>query len=138
MRPPDGPQGLPLVRPPYGRITAIDLNSGGIVWQQPNGPGAQRIRDHARLKGLHLPPLGMGRDLLLVTKTMVFGGQPGPGASGTPVLVARDKRTGAVLAEITLPGSAVGAPMSYLVNGRQHIALTVQGNPPELVALTLP
>jgi quinoprotein glucose dehydrogenase len=138
MRPPDGPQGLPLVRPPYGRITAIDLNSGGIVWQQPNGPGAQRIRDHARLKGLNLPPLGMGRDLLLVTKTLVFGGQPGPGTSGTPVLVARDKRTGAVVAEITLPGSAIGAPMSYLVNGRQHIALTVQGNPPELVALTLP
>jgi hypothetical protein len=85
-----------------------------------------------------LPHLGLGRDLLLVTKTLLFGGQPGPGTEGRPVLVARDKLTGAVLAEITLPGSAIGAPMSYLVNGKQHIALTVQGNPPELVALTLP
>jgi quinoprotein glucose dehydrogenase len=138
MRPPDGPQGLPLVKPPYGRITAIDLNTGTIVWQQPNGPGSERIRDHPRLKGLQLPPLGLGRDLLLVTKTLLFGGQPGPGTAGRPVLVARDKRTGAVLAEIPLPGTAVGAPMTYMVSGKQYVALTVQGSPPELLALALP
>jgi quinoprotein glucose dehydrogenase len=137
MRPPDGPQGLPLVKPPYGRITAIDLNIGGIVWQLPNGPGAQRIREHPQVKGVRLPQLGLGRDLLLVTKTLLFGGQPGPGTSGQPVLTARDKKTGAVLAEIALPGSPIGAPMSYMVHGKQYIALTVQGDPPELIALAL-
>jgi quinoprotein glucose dehydrogenase len=138
MRPPEGPQGLPLVKPPYGRITAIDLNDGTIVWQMPNGPGSPRIREHPSLKGVQLPPLGQGRDLLLVTKTLLFGGQPGPGSGGQPVLTARNKKTGAVLAEIPLPGSAIGAPMSYMVGGKQYIALTIQGDPPELIALAVP
>ena len=137
MRPPQGPGGLPLFKPPYGRITAIDLNRGEIVWQQANGLAPPRIRDHPRLQGLELPPLGGNRDQLLVTKTLLFSGQQQPNAEGSYLLTARDKATGDVLAEIPLPGRAIGAPMSYMVGGRQYIAVTVQGDTPQLVALTL-
>ena len=137
MRPPQGPGGLPLFKPPYGRITAIDLNRGEIVWQQANGLAPPRIRDHPRLQGLELPPLGGNRDLLLVTKTLLFSGQQQPNAEGSYLLTARDKTTGDVLAEIPLPGRAIGAPMSYLIDGRQYIAVTVQGDTPQLVALTV-
>ena len=137
MRAPPGPAGLPLFKPPYGRITAIDLNEGEIVWQESNGPGPASIRDHPRLEGLELPALGGGRDFLLVTETLLFSGQQRPNAEGSYVLTARDKATGEVLAEVPLPGRAIGAPMSYMVEGTQYIALTVQGNPPRLVALAV-
>ena len=141
MRPPGGPDGLPLFKGPYGRITAIDLNRGKIAWQRANGRGSPAIRDHARLRNLDLPPLGGGRDYLLLTRTLLFSGQQTPGQGGAWVLAARDKATGVLLAEIPLPGRAIGAPMSYSVGGRQHIAVTVRGRrgtPPELVALALP
>ena len=84
-----------------------------------------------------MPPLGGGRDLLLVTETLLFSGQQRPDADGSYVLTARDKATGEVLAEVPLPGRAIGAPMSYMVDGTQYIAVTVQGNPPRLVALAV-
>ncbi len=138
VRRPEGPEGLPLVKPPYGRITAIDLNGGEILWQRANGPGAPGVREHPALEGLDLPPLGRGRDHVLVTKTLLFSAQAGPNEDGDPVLVARDKATGEVLAEIPLPGRTLGAPETYLHDGVQYVALTVRGNPPELVALRLP
>ncbi len=141
MRPPSGPEGLPLFKGPYGRITAIDLNQGTIVWQRANGGGSPAIRDHARLRDVALPPLGGGRDFLLVTATLLFSAQQTPGAGGAWVLAARDKTNGELLAEIPLSGRAIGAPMSYEVEGRQYVALTVRGGrnePPELVALALP
>src|SRR6185369_12117790 len=62
-----GPRGLPLVKPPYGRITAIDLNHGTIAWTVPNGDGP---RNHPALKDLHLGPLGQSvRAAPLATKT---------------------------------------------------------------------
>ena len=140
MRAPPGPDGLPLFRGPYGRITAIDLNEGEIVWQESNGLGPARIQNHPRLQGLDLPPLGGGRDLLLVTETLLFSGQQRPDADGSYLLTARDKATGEVLAEVPLPGRAIGAPMSYMVGGTQYIAVTVQGvqgSPPRLVALAV-
>ena len=137
MRAPPGPAGLPLFKPPYGRITAIDLNEGEIVWQESNGLGPVDIRDHPQLEGLELPPLGGGRDFLLVTETLLLSGQQQPDADGRYVLTARDKATGEVLAEVPLPGRAIGAPMSYMVEGTQYIALTVRGNPPRLVALAV-
>jgi quinoprotein glucose dehydrogenase len=130
-----------LFKGPYGRITAIDLTRGEIAWQRANGAGSPAIRNHERLRGVDLPLLGGGRDFLLVTRTLLFSGQQSPGSDGTWVLAARDKTTGAVLTEISLPGRAIGAPMSYEVGGRQFIALTVRGargGPPELVALALP
>lgn len=141
MRPPGGPDGLPLFKGPYGRITAIDLNRGEIAWQRANGRGSPAIRDHDRLRDLDLPPLGGGRDFLLLTRTLLFSAQQTPGEGGAWVLAARDKATGALLAEILLPGRAIGAPMSYEVDGRQYIAVTVRGArgaPPELVALAVP
>ena len=141
MQPPGGPDGLPLFKGPYGRITAIDLNRGEIAWQHANGAGSLAIRGHERLRGIDLPLLGGGRDLLVLTRTLLFSGQQSPGADGAWVLAARDKATGELLAEIPLPGRAIGAPMSYEAGGRQFIALTVRGargRPPELVALALP
>ena len=141
MRPPSGPDGLPLFKGPYGRITAIDLNRGEIVWQHANGMGSPAIRNHPRLRDVELPPLGGGRDFLLVTATLLFSGQQAPSADGGWVLTARDKATGERLAEIPLPGRAIGSPMTYEVGGRQYIALTVRSprdEPPELVALALP
>ena len=141
MQPPGGPDGLPLFKGPYGRITAIDLNRGEIVWQRANGGGSLAIRDHARLRDLDLPPLGGGRDFLLLTRTLLFSAQQTPGSGDAWVLAARDKATGELLTEIPLPGRALGAPMSYEVDGRQHVAVTVRGArgaPPELVALAVP
>ncbi len=139
-----GPRGLPITKPPYGRITAIDLNSGDHRWMAPNGDGP---RDHPALKALNLPPLGQpGRAAPLVTKTLLFvteGSAAGlsiPPGGGGPRMRAFDKRTGAVVAEIPLPAGATGAPMTYLHEGRQYIVVAVadESHPPELVALATP
>ena len=138
VRRPLGPDGLPLFKPPYGRITAIDLNKGEILWQKANGPGPRGVRDHPALEGVALPPLGSGRDQVLVTKTLLFSSQATPNEDGDYVLVARDKLTGEVVAEVPLPGRTLGPPVTYLHDGIQYIALTVRANPPELVALRVP
>jgi len=139
-----GPRGLPITKPPYGRITAIDLNSGDHVWMAANGDGP---RDHSALKALNLPPLGqMGRAAPLLTKTLLFvteGSAVGlsiPPGGGGPRMRAFDKRTGTVVAEIPLPAGATGAPMTYLHEGRQYIVVAVadEGHAPELIALALP
>ena len=132
-----GPQGLPLTKPPYGRITAIDLNEGEILWEEPNGIGSPQVRSHPALAGVELPPLGSGLDLVLVTKTLLLSAQPTPNESGFFPLVARDKLTGEVIAEIELPGRAIGPPVTYLFEGKQYIAVTVRGTPPELVVLNV-
>ena len=132
-----GPQGLPLAKPPYGRITAIDLNKGEILWQEPNGIGSPQVRSHPALAGVELPPLGGGLDLVLVTKTLLLSAQPTPNESGFFPLVARDKLTGEVIAEIELPGRAIGPPVTYLFEGEQYIGVTVSGTPPELVVLNI-
>jgi quinoprotein glucose dehydrogenase len=132
-----GPQGLPLTKPPYGRITAIDLNKGEILWQEPNGIGSPQVRSHPGLAGVELPPLGGGLDLVLVTKTLLLSAQPTPNESGFFPLVARDKLTGEVIAEVELPGRAIGPPVTYLFEGEQYIGVTVRGTPPELVVLNI-
>jgi quinoprotein glucose dehydrogenase len=139
-----GPRGLPITRPPYGRITAIDLNTGDHLWMVPNGDGP---RDHPALKDLNLPPLGhMGRAAPLVTKTLLFvteGSETGlsiPPGGGGAWLGAYDKRTGRRVARIPLPAGAVGAPMTYVHAGRQYLVVAVAGetHAPELVALATP
>ena len=128
--------GLPLVKPPYGRITAIDMNKGEFLWQIPNGPTPKEIAANAVLQGVDLPPTGrMTRAVTLVTKTLLFTAE---GWGGSPVLRAHDKATGAVLAEIPLPGGVGGLPMTYEVDGKQFIAVSVAGeHGAELVALAL-
>ena len=135
---PTMPQGLPLLKPPYSRITAIDLNEGDHAWMQPNGDG-DRFRNHPLLRDLDLPPLGgEGRGGPVLTKTLLISALSAGGSDGGPRLVARDKATGAIVGSIDLPSGAIGTPMTYLYEGKQYIALTIGGDVPELIALALP
>lgn len=152
-----GPQGLPLLKPPYGRITAIDLNKGEIRWMVANGEGP---RHHPLLEPLHLPPLGNpGRSSPLLTKTLLFLGEGdpimsslgsrlrpempasiAPGAGGRKFR-AYDKATGAVLWETELPAGTTGAPMTYMFEGKQYLVVAIgsrEAHSAEFVALSLP
>ena len=151
---PAGPAGLPLLKPPYGRITAIDLNTGDHLWVAPVGDGP---RDHPLLKDLGLPRLGWSfRNFPLLTSTMLLAAHQsewvGRGNSRrgnaieveykpeAPFLWAFDKDTGEQLAEIPLPGSANGSPITFLAQGKQFIVFATGGasEPAGLVALSLP
>src|SRR5687767_14069989 len=142
-RGPTMPEGLPLFKPPYSRITAIDMNTGTHAWMVPAGNG-DRIRNNPRLKGLNLPPLGGDSTFSgpLLTKTLLIYALTAGGSRGGPRLVAYHKTTGKELASTDLPGAAIGTPMTYMAGGRQYIALTVQGRSstdvPELISLALP
>jgi quinoprotein glucose dehydrogenase len=129
------PLGVPIIKPPYGRITAIDLNTGEHAWMIPNGEAPAAMKSNPALKGIDLSKVGSpDRAPLLVTKTLLFAGE---GVSG-PGFRAIDKRTGETIHQLTLPGNETGLPMSYMTNGKQYIVATVatrEGS--ELVALTL-
>jgi quinoprotein glucose dehydrogenase len=115
--------GLPIVKPPYGRITALDLTTGDIAWQVANGDTPPAIRDHPLLKGVAVPPTGSrSRAGLLATRTLLFAGE---GWGGQPRFRALDKATGATIWEATLAGMQTGPPMTYLHEGTQYIAFTV-------------
>jgi quinoprotein glucose dehydrogenase len=139
-----GPRGLPLFKPPYGRITAINLNTGEHVWQAPNGDGARREVNEI-LKGLgvnkDVGPLGAGGSGPLLTKTLLFiaqgaGGRGGRSGGGANFLRAFDKATGKVVAEIELPFQPFGSPMTYMSKGKQYIVLSLGDL--RLAALSLP
>jgi quinoprotein glucose dehydrogenase len=137
-RQPTMPQGLPLFKPPYSRMTAIDLNAGDTAWMQPNGNG-DRYRRHPRLRALNLPPLGGdGRGGPVITKTLLISPLTAGGSDGGPRLIARDKATGEVVGSLDLPAGALGTPMTYQYEGTQYVALTIGGEMPELIALALP
>jgi quinoprotein glucose dehydrogenase len=132
-----GPQGLPLLKPPYGRITAIDLNTGDHLWQIPNGDTPDAVRNHPALQGVALPNTGRSAHAnLLVTKTLLFAGE---GRGGGPWFHALDKRTAARIASIRLPAETNAAPMTFLHNGRQYIVVAIANadTPAELVALAV-
>jgi quinoprotein glucose dehydrogenase len=131
--PPDPLQidGLPLMKPPYGRITAINMNTGEKLWMVPNGDGP---RNHPLLKNLNLPPLGnIGRPVALVTKTLLFVGDASnalfgqAGIGGPAKFRAYDKATGAVVWQMDLPVGLTGGPMTYMANGQQLIVLPIGG-----------
>ena len=132
-----GPRGLPILKPPYSTITAFDMNSGEILWRVPNGAGSAQVESSPALEGIDLPPLGGGgRHAVLVTSSLLIHGQ---NAGYGPLLVARNKETGAEMATIEIPANPSGAPMSYSVDGRQYIAISVGSSPvPELVVYALP
>ncbi len=147
-RPSFGPRGLPLVRPPWGRITAIDLHTGDHVWMIANGDAPDVVKNNPALKGLNLDLSKSGkpeRSPLLVTKTLLFGADgaglfsSGPGAGGR-MFRAIDKKTGAIVHEMALPASTTGIPMTYMVDDRQYIVVAVgaRGVPAELIALAVP
>ena len=128
------PRGLPLWKPPYSRVTAIDMNSGEHAWMTPLGNG-DRFRNNPMLRDLNLPPLGGdGRGAPLLTKTLLIIPVSAGGSDGGPRLVAYDKASGAEVASLDLPAGALGAPMTYLIDDVQHIALTVGGDVSGLVA----
>jgi quinoprotein glucose dehydrogenase len=126
-----GPQGLPLLKPPYGRITALDLNTGEKLWTVANGDGP---RNHPLLQDLHLPPLGsIGRPVPLLTRSLLFVGESSnalfgaAGVSGSSQFRAYDKVTGRVVWETTLPAGTTGGPVTYAVRGRQFIVVPIGG-----------
>lgn len=131
------PFGLPLVKPPWGRITAIDMNTGEHAWMVPNGATPEDVANNPALEGIEIPQTGkVSRAMLLVTKTLLFAGE---GYGGDPILRALDKATGETIAEIELPGATSGKPMSYMIDGKQYLVVTVgRDQPAELVALALP
>ena len=119
-----GPQGLPLTKPPYGRVTAIDLNSGNHRWMVPNGEGP---RERVVAAGIPDPgPLGNATFTnILLTKSLLFITLVD---NGKPVMRALDKDTGALVREIRLPAPSSGAPMTYMVNGKQYISMAIGGS----------
>jgi quinoprotein glucose dehydrogenase len=139
-----GPAGLPLIRPPWGRITAIDLNTGDPLWVIPNTDTPDWARNNPALAGINLPRTGSWDQVgLLVTRTLLIAGE-GSGlwraGGGGNKLFAYDKATGAMLHELTLPANQSGVPMTYEVEGRQYLVVAVgaKGVPGELIALTPP
>ncbi len=138
-----GPFGLPLTKPPFGTITAIDMNTGQHAWRMANADTPEEIANHPMLEGVELPRTGHAERVgLLVTKTLLFAGE-GSGlyvaSGGGPMFRAHDKTTGEIVWEYELPARQTGLPMSYAVNGEQYILVPVgaQGHPGELVALKL-
>ncbi len=136
--------GLPLLKPPYGRITAIDMNSGESLWMRAKGAGP---RDHPAIADLDLPWLGQrGRPAPLLTKTLLFLGEGTEAAlsilpiAGGKAFRAWDKATGEVVWEMDLPAGTSGAPMTYLADGRQYIVVAIGDRQTQgrLVALALP
>ena len=142
-RSPRMPDGVPLFKPPYSRITAIDMHRGEHRWMVPTGTG-DRLRNLPALRGLALPALGgdTTQSGPLLTRTLLFYALTTGGTAGGPRLVGYDKATGRERGFVDLPGAAIGTPMTYAIEGRQFIALTVladvRTDPPRLVALALP
>ena len=126
-------QGLPLLKPPYGTISAIDLNKGEIVWQTAHGETPDAVRNHPALKGLNIPRTGRatGRIGVLVTKTLAIAGEPGfgttPGGQRGAMLRAYDKATGAEVGAVYMPAPQTGSPMTYMLNGRQYLVVAISG-----------
>jgi quinoprotein glucose dehydrogenase len=132
-------QGLRLMKPPYGRITAYDMNKGEIAWQIPNGDTPPSVKNNPALKGLTIPKTGSPSQAgIMVTKTLVFAGE---GAGGQAVLHAYDKATGEEIWQTALPGPQVSLPMTYMHNGRQFIVVGARGTATsgaQLVAYAFP
>ena len=125
------PLGLPLVKGPWGRITAIDLNTGEHAWMVPNGHPPKSVVENPAVKGVDLSGMGQPeRAPLLVTKTLLFSGDgsgmfsSGPGGGG-PLFRALDKATGKTLHEMKLPANETGLPMTYLAKGKQYIVVAI-------------
>jgi quinoprotein glucose dehydrogenase len=131
--------GLRLLKPPYGRITAYDMNKGDIAWMIPNGDTPPAIKNHERLKGLNIPRTGSPSQAgLLVTKTLLLAGE---GSAGQPIFHAYDKATGQEIWQAPLPGPQVSLPMTYLHQGRQFVVMGVRGTAnsgAQLVAFAIP
>ena len=139
-------QGLSIFKPPYGTISAINLDKGDIAWQVPHGETPDAVRNHEALKGLNIPRTGQPGFIVgtLVTKTLVIAGETQvttlPTRPRGAMLRAYNKTTGAEVGSVLLPAPVSGSPMTYSVNGKQYIVVAVSGGPysGEYIALRLP
>jgi len=122
--------GLPMIKPPYGHITAINLDTGDIVWQKAHGETPDEIRNHPALKGLNIPRTGRaGRIGTLTTKSLVIAGEGGlftlPDGRRGAMLRAYDKATGEDAGAVYMPAPQTGSPMTYMLDGKQYIVVPV-------------
>ncbi len=141
----EGLNGLPLVKPPYGVMAAIDLKNGSLLFQVPHGDTPDAVRDNPLLKGMNLGKTGQNGSVgVLVTKTLVIAGDPQftnlPPRGRGAMLRAYDKQTGEQVGEVLLPAPVVGHPMTYALNGKQYIVVGVSGGNyrGEYISLALP
>jgi quinoprotein glucose dehydrogenase len=139
-------QGLPLIKPPYGSISAINLDKGEIVWKVPHGDTPDFIRNSPALKGLDIGKTGQQTYNIgtLVTKTLVIAGDgqitTTPQHPRGAMLRAYDKATGKEVGAVFMAAPQSGSPMTYMLNGKQYIVVAISGGPysGEYVAYTLP
>lgn len=138
-------RGLPISKPPYGSLTAVDLTKGEILWSVPHGDTPSNIRNNPALRGLTIPNTGRpGTVGTLVTKTLLIAAETGVdiqanGQRGA-MLRAYDKRTGARAGALFLPAGEGGAPMTYSIDGKQYLVLAISGGAysGELLAFRVP
>jgi len=139
-------QGLPLVKPPWGSIVAIDMNKGEILWKIANAETPDNVRNNPALKGLNIPRTGRSANTigLLITKTLMIAGEPGtftlPDGRQGAMLRAYDKASGKEQGAVYMPTGQTGTPMTYMLNGKQYIVVAISSAnyPAELVAFRLP
>jgi quinoprotein glucose dehydrogenase len=133
------------MKPPYGQITAIDLNKGEILWQVAHGETPDSVKNNPALKGMNIPRTGRpGPVGSMVTKTVLVSGESGfgptPSGARGAMLRAYDKATGREVGAVYMPAPQTGSPMTYTMNGKQYIVVAVSGAgfPAEFVAYRLP
>ena len=139
-------EGMPLVKPPWGSIVAIDMNKGEILWRIANAETPDNVRNNPALKGLNIPRTGRASNTigLLITKTLMIAGEPGtftmPDGRQGAMLRAYDKASGKEQGAVYMPTGQTGTPMTYMLNGKQYIVLAIgaANYPAELVAFRLP
>jgi quinoprotein glucose dehydrogenase len=138
-------EGLSMVKPPYGVLSAIDLTRGELKWQVPHGDTPDVVRNHPKLRGLTIPKTGQGGSVgVLVTKTLVIAADPQvtttPDHPRGAMMRAYNKQTGEEVGAVWMPAPVSGSPMTYSVNGRQYIVIAVSGGnySGEYIAFSLP
>jgi quinoprotein glucose dehydrogenase len=138
-------QGLSILKPPYGVLTAVNLDKGEISWQVPHGETPDNVRNHPLLKGKEIPRTGQAGNVgAAVTKTVVIIGDPQvtspPGRARGAMLRAYDKITGREVGAVFIPAPQSGSPMTYMANGKQYVIVAVSGGSysGEYIAFSLP
>ncbi len=136
-------RGIPLMKPPYGQITAINLDKGEIVWQVAHGETPDNIKNHPALKGVTIPRTGRAGIIgTLTTGSLIVAGEAGnatyPQGRGA-MLRAYDKLTGKEVGAVFMPAPQTGSPMTYMLNGTQYIIVAIGGadHPAEFLAYKL-
>ena len=138
-------QGLSILKPPYGVLSAIDLEKGAVKWRVPHGETPDAVRNHPMLKGMNIPRTGQSGSVgLVITKSLVILGDSQFTTTDThprgAMLRAYDKVTGKEVGAVFIPAPQSGSPMTYMANGRQYIVVAVSGGPysGEYISFALP